>query len=254
MLLGLLPLALAGATVHVALPWGVAPYLPRSAEVLARGPQYLAALPDGRVAFYDPVDPGVIVGGARFDVPHATDLAATADGDLLVLDEPSRTLRLYTTGGVLLDDVRLDDLAPMGARLFVDGDTVSLVDVFGNLHRGWIVTDELVAAKGPTLAEPDVRVRRTATGFVVGEHTVATPGAIKASGRLVGEWLVVDVVAEKPLRTRRAAHHLPTGAVVPLSTDDEPYAPRGELALAPDGALLVLHPTAARLEIWRVTP
>lgn len=258
-MLCLIASALAGVAVKAALPWSVAAYDPGGDEAVARGPQYLAALPDGRVAFYDPVRPAVVVAGAgrthRVPLAGVTDLAATPDGALLVLFDAERRVELRSADGALLDDAPLPGLAPQGARLVVTGSDARLADVFGNLHRGWTLDGALEPAPGPALVRPAARAVWDGAGFAVGQARVEVPGALRASGVLVGEWLVVDaVVDDAPIAVRRVAHHLPSGAETPLSLDDRPYAPRGEYALAPDGALLVLRPTSARLEILRVTP
>jgi hypothetical protein len=66
---------------------------------------------------------------------------------------------------------------------------------------------------------------------------------------------VVDVVVgDAPIRVTRTAWHIPSKRARELPVDGRLYAPRGDLALSPEGALVVLVPWAAGLELRWVSP
>ena len=256
-----LPAGAATATQQT-LPWSVLPLVPARAESKAIGPDMVAAAPDGALAIWDPVDRAIRVlrsGAAPASIPtdHVDDLAWTAAG-ILLLDDTTRRLLLLSADGQRLATLPLPGLAPVGLSLAVDGDEIDGADVFGNRHPlARLAGSALVATDGHGLRPPAMAVRWDSANneMWAGDRAFPVPGAIKASGRVLGGWLVVDAVTgDGPIQVRRTAIPLGGGDPVTLPVSTRLYAPTRDLAVNAAGHLFVLVPETAGLSIWEVTP
>jgi len=261
-----LPLALPspahGATRSVSWTFQQVGYTPAGPERLARGPERLAAGPGGLVAFWDPVWSQVhllsdLQETARFAIPRADGLAFTDSGRLVVLDQSTRTVSLWTREGRALDAAALPDLVPQGGLLVVEGEEVQSEDVFGNRHRVARVDGDLLLAPEGRSLEPRAHTVRWQDGsFDVDGQTVRVGQAITAGARLLGDrWLVVDrVTGDHPVQVARQAIDLHTDQSVDLPVDGRAWVPRQDLAVDDQGRLLYLDPTQAGLVLVEVTP
>ncbi len=230
-------------------------------DAAPRGPAQLAVGADGTVVLYDSVlrEVDVIDQGQpalSFPVRSGTDLLVV-DAGVVVLDGAARTLTLWSTDGAELASTRLPDLVPSGVLLGAHGDEILAVDAFGNGHPvARVVAGGFAPSALTGLRAPVDPVLWDGHAMHSGQQRVDVPGAVKASGQRVGDWLVVDAVTSDagPVQVTRTAWHLPSGQSAALPVDGRLYAPRGDLAALPDGGLLVLVPWPDALELLEVRP
>jgi hypothetical protein len=190
-----------------------------------------------------------------FPVRHASDLALVDDG-VLVLDHAAREIALWSFDGAQRSVCRLGPLVPTSVGLRIEGDQVLARDVFGNGHP-------VATLRNGELEPPVVRgLQERAPSVSWDGATMRTEGlelelpqALEASGQRFGDWLVLDVVvADRPIAVTRTAWHIPTHQPQPLPVEGRLYAPRGDVAVTPEGELVVIVPWDHGLEILRVSP
>ena len=240
--------------------WSLMGHTAALEDAQPRGPELLQAGKNGRLLLYDGVRREVVVLEAdrpalSFPVRHASDLALL-DDRALVLDHSAREIELWSLEGDLRSVRSIPDLVPTAVTIGIVGDQVLCIDLFGHGHPlASLQDDELQAPVLSGLQERDVSV-------VWDGATMATPGlelplpqAIKASGQRFGDWLIVDeVIADRPIVATRTAWHIPTRQALELPVEGRLYAPRGDVAVTPEGQLVVLVPRDVGLEILRVSP
>ncbi len=262
-LLLLAALALAAAALDSSasvVPWSELGLSTAAEDAMVRGPELLHAGPGGRLALWDGVRRELVI--LEGDTPtigipmrHASDLLLLDDA-LLVLDHAARQLQLWSLAGEPLASSRLPSLVPTSVILSMVGDQVGALDLFGNRHPvATLCGDGLEAPRGSRLEELDSPVR-WADGVMRTEgFELPLPEAIQASGQRLGDWLVVDrVVDEAPLVVEREAWHIPSRDKLSLPVEGRLYAPRGDVAVTPEGELVVILPWEHGLEILRVKP
>jgi hypothetical protein len=235
-------------------PWSVAHVRPAVPESTALGPDRLAA-DVGQVAWYHPADEAIVVarGGAIVATIRAVavDDLAFEGGDLVVLQ--GRQVRRIQVDGRVVATMALPAIVPADVTLAVEDSRVLGVDVFGVGHTialvapdgGWVRADgEIVRRRS---------VRRDAGGLAVDGVHFDFSG--KVSGRLVGDWLVVDHVAQAggALTVTSEAVSLRTRRVIALPKPLM-YAPSQPFATDREGHLWVLNPSVEGLVISRVNP
>lgn len=269
--LSLLPLAAAtepalgslgidpGATVPgvVRLSWSELGFSPAAPEQAAYGPDHLAVGPDGAWALWDAVTLTVVGSGGTFPLPGATDLAFTADGDLLVLDTRRRSLGRYAPDGRQLATTPFPGLVPTSVTLELAGGVAWGVDGLGNAHPIAELAHGLGSTSAAALRRPAHQVVRQGDAVLVDGAVVArAPGLV--SGRVIGGadgadgWLLVEVRDGNVVS--RAAVSLASGAAVALPGEGRLYRPVDDLAVGPDGRLWWLDPTDAALTLRAVAP
>jgi hypothetical protein len=258
LLLSIVPAMAAPGTVL--LDWSQLGSSAAREDAQARGPELLHAGPGGRLALYDGVRREVMIlqdaqPVLSFPVHHARDLLLL-DAGVLVLDHSARQLSLWGYDGDLRSMCTLPALVPTAVRLRLEGDQVLAVDPFGHGHPA-------ATLRGGDLSTPVLRrlqvrpdeVRWDGDVMWTEGFRLELPQALEASGQRLGDWLVVDVVVgDAPIRVTRTAWHIPSKRARELPVDGRLYAPRGDLALSPEGALVVLVPWAAGLELRWVSP
>ena len=264
--LGLAISSFAGATDRreVQISHEIAGYRPAVVELDARGAELLAAGPDGSVAFFNSIDRRLVLLQdlnvlRTFPIHGATDIAFTPTGDLLVLDDPTRTLSMWSQRGALLTTFAIPDLVPQGGRLVVEGHEIRLRDHFGSLHRVATWKEQaLVASHGPLLIPQDQGLKWDRDRLILWVDDQAWPlsQAIQASAQWIGNhWLVIDeVISDQPIQVRRTAHALKDNTQISLPVEDRVYVPRRDVAEGPDGRLLFLWPNERTLTIVEVQP
>jgi len=266
LLLLLVQAALGASADAFLIGWDALGFAPAQPEVEARGPEGIEAGPEGRLAFWDPVRGEVVLLeddriARRIRVRAADDLLLL-ERDLLLLDRAAREVQRWSLDGRLRERRALPALTPSGIRLAEQGGEVFGADLFGNRHPLFALEEGgITAPRTPGIAAPVTAVRwerAPAEGprrMVTEGLEVPLPDALEASGQRFGDWLVVDaVVADRPLRVERRAWHVPTGESVELLVRGRLYAPRGDVAVDPDGRLVVLTPRAEGLQVLRVSP
>lgn len=249
---------------EVEIPHEIAGYRPAMVEMDARGAELLVAGPDGHVAFFNSVNRQLVLLHdlkvlRAFPIHGATDIAFTSTGHLLVLDDPTRTLSMWSQRGELLDTFPLPDLAPLGGRLMVQDHEIRIRDHFGSLHRAGVWTEQgLVPSHGPLLIPQDLGLKWDPQERILWVDDQAWPlsEAIQASAQWVGsDWLVIDqVISDQPIQVRRVAHAVKEGTQVALPVEDRAYVPRRDIAEDADGHLLFLWPTEQFLKVVEVQP
>ena len=233
-------------------------------EMDARGAELLVAGPDEHVAFFNSIDRQLVLLHdlkilRAFPIHGATDIAFTTTGLLLVLDDPTRTLSLWSQRGELLDTLALPDLAPLGGRLVVQDHEVRIRDHFGSLHRAGVWKgQDLVSSHGPLLIPQDLGLKWDPNERIlwVDDHAWPLSEASQASAQWVGsDWLVIDqVISDQPIQVRRTAHAVKEGTQIALPVDDRVYVPRRDIAEDAEGHLLFLWPNEDFLKIVEVQP
>ena len=252
------------AVETVTLSWQLAGFVPGAEDEQAAGPDLLAAGPEGLLAYHDPEGRRVVIlrelePAGEISVDRADDLAFTAAGRVLILDDAARTLILSDISGSWLDTMALPGTTPLGGRLMVTGAEVRSADAFGNLHRlARVDSGVLSVGTGPLLISnprPIVWDQRSHSMSVDGDSFLL-PDALKAGGRLAGAWLCVDsVVSDRPITVARSFYQLGSSSVtIGVKLDGRPYAPLRDFAGGDDGRLWLLLPEPAGLTIARVTP
>jgi hypothetical protein len=255
--------ALAIEIEEATLSWNEVASTPPGRDRPAMGPDRLAVGPDGELAWWNPASRRVEwrqAGGVlRLEVGAAAEgLCFLPTGELLVLAANRRLLR-YGRGGALEQRMELPERTPTGVELAVWQDRVVGVDRFGNGHgvARWSGAG-LQPWEGRSILDNPHPVRRSRdeAGVTIdwegGQHRV--PGALEASGRDIGGWLVVDaVVDDRPIHVQRLVFSA-EGAQVSLPVAGRLYAPTQDLAAGPDGRLVVMDPRADGLHIWTVRP
>jgi hypothetical protein len=242
----------------------LAGFSPPAEDRAARGAELLAAGPGSQIAFYSAPEHRVLLLEDLdlvhdFSVHGASDLAFTEDGDLLILEDPTRSLSLWSPEGQLLSVVELPELVPLGGRLEVIGMQIRVRDLFGGLHRAASIEGQrLGPAQGALLIPQDSGLvwERSQRVLWVDGQAWPLPHALQASAQRVGSrWLLIDeVIGEAPLEVRRTAHDLKTGSSVALPVEDRVYTPRRDVTEDFDGRLLYLYPQIEGLEIVEVQP
>jgi len=230
---------------------------PRGAELLATGPNALLAFysaPDHRVVLLQDLEWLI-----DFSVHGATDLAFTPSGHLLVLEDPTRSLSLWSLDGQILSVIDLPELVPLGGRLEIMGSQIRIRDLFGGLHQTASLDNQrLGAPQGPLLIPQDSGLIWELERHIlwVDGQAWPLPEAIQASAQRVGSrWILVDeVIEDAPLVVRRTAHDLKTGTSTALPVESRFYIPRRDVSADPDGRLLYLYPRVEGLEIVEVQP
>jgi hypothetical protein len=250
----------------VLLAWRDLPFLPAAEESLARGPERLAAGPGSRLALYAaPTREVLLLSEGRVSrrfPARATGGIAFRGEALLILDLAARDLSLWSLEGARISTLTLPGLAPSGLALELRGEEAWGRDLFGNLHplarvtdnglsapdSGGLVRDTPLVAWVPPSGDEPGTLRTTGLELPL-------PGVFAASGRRLGDWLVVDaVVGDRPLRVERRAWHVPTRSSAPLPVEERLYAPHDDLAVTPEGGLRVLVPLAEGLRILEIEP
>ncbi|MFH1463022.1 MAG: hypothetical protein ABIO70_01420 [Pseudomonadota bacterium] len=242
------------------LDWSSFGHTAAAEDAQAQGPVLLHAGPGERVALYDPVHGEIAVlqpghAPVRIPVHSASDLVLLPDG-LLALDPSTRALTSWSLDGRLRSRRALPPLVPTSVTLALAGDQVLAVDIFGQGHPAATLADGDLGppALGKLQRRPDA-VRWDGRTLSTEGLQLDLPDAIVASGQRFGDWLVVDeVVDDAPIAVIRTAWHVPTRQAQDLPVEGRLYAPRGDCAATPGGALLVLVPKAEGLELLRVKP
>jgi hypothetical protein len=231
--------------------------MPRGAEILTAGPE-------GLLAFYSaPLRRVVMLQDlelhSSFSVHGATDMVFTPSGELLILEDPTRSLSLWSQSGDLLSAVDIPPLVPLGGRLELKDSQIRVRDLFGGLHRTASLSGHRLGAPvGELLIPVDSGLlwdRQERILWVDGQAWTL-PEATQASAQRVGErWILIDEVwSDSPLEVRRIAYDQKTGATVDLPVSERLYTPRRDVAASEDGRLFFLWPREEGLEIVEVEP
>lgn len=262
------PVATPASDSVTEIPASAFGFSPMAPESPAFGPDLLAIGPEGAVALWDPVRFAVfgVVGPDVFALPldHADSLAWTTAGDLLVLDESSRTLTRWgltpfgaAPGGPgrasasQVAAIAMDRLCPVGVRLAISGDLAFGIDAFGNAHPLADLVAGLAPPSGPRLWPPSHVVRLHGGELSVDGVRVNAP--IDAlGGRLLGDWVLVEAGQRGAVR-QRLAISLITGRQVELPLGGR-YRPAKGVNVGLDGALGYLDTAGASLVVVQVAP
>lgn len=241
------------------LPWADVGFAPAQGASPAFGPDRLAAGPDGMAAVYDTVGQRVIVLSdlaiaATVPAERVTDVALTADGDLVVLRD--RTVSLIDLRGTVFDQLEAPDVVGPHSALRVDGDTIWATDVFGQWHRiGRVNVRDLGPAEASTRSKTTLEVAVDAPSgtVVVDGAPYKVPKVVSAEARAVEQgarrWIVLDAsTASGPHRTAWI-----DGRSAPLPVSGV-YAPADALAVDLDGRLWAISPQSDGLHVLRVSP
>lgn len=231
----------------LALSWSNLGFSPAGLERAAMGPDVLAVGVDGRWALWDPVDGKVRSSEGEFAQGTLSSMAFDGDGALLLLDERARTLSRYEDGQAT-ERWAADRMCPAGVSLVIQGGRAWGRDTFGRLHP--------IATIDPDREEPTsiAHVSRLSEGkLTVDGATVPVPADV-LSGRVVGDWLVIEAGRPGALRARYA-QSLTSGRKVSLPLlRDERYRPSHDVVAASDGSLAWMDARVDALHLHRVWP
>lgn len=248
-----------GAGMHrneVVIPWSALAFQAARTESPAVGPDLLAVGTRARVAMYDAVDDSVTIVGAPvapFSVGHADGLAVSNAGQVVVLDDSAREVRVYAADGGRVSAMGLPGVVPADGTLAIDGQTLLSVDIFGNGHRiaTLSVSGELGKTTGPAMQVPTHDIRRSGGTISVDGREVATRTG-RVGARSLGRWLLVEAMDEGTVT--RDAILLSDGTTVSVPVRGRMYAPRLDIASAGDGTLAWMDPRDDGLHVVTVTP